>query len=107
MVFGLGSKQKKTDTTPKELDAFWMPFTPQRDYKNNKLRTLVSASGMYYKTDDGRSMLDGCSGFGCVNFGHNHPIITEAIQKQAAKLCLLYTSPSPRDRTRSRMPSSA
>ena len=25
----------------------------------------------------------------------------------AAKICLLYTSPSPRDRTRSRMPSSA
>ena len=28
-------------------------------------------------------------------------------QKSAAKDCLLYTSPSPRDRTRSRMPSSA
>ena len=27
--------------------------------------------------------------------------------KNAAKVCLLYTSPSPRDRTRSRMPSSA
>ena len=27
--------------------------------------------------------------------------------KQALKACLLYTSPSPRDRTRSRMPSSA
>ena len=26
---------------------------------------------------------------------------------QAADICLLYTSPSPRDRTRSRMPSSA
>ena len=26
---------------------------------------------------------------------------------QTAKICLLYTSPSPRDRTRSRMPSSA
>ena len=27
--------------------------------------------------------------------------------EQVAKVCLLYTSPSPRDRTRSRMPSSA
>ena len=27
--------------------------------------------------------------------------------KDAAAICLLYTSPSPRDRTRSRMPSSA
>ena len=28
-------------------------------------------------------------------------------QENVAKICLLYTSPSPRDRTRSRMPSSA
>ena len=28
-------------------------------------------------------------------------------KKREALLCLLYTSPSPRDRTRSRMPSSA
>ena len=31
----------------------------------------------------------------------------EAAQKVIDKVCLLYTSPSPRDRTRSRMPSSA
>ena len=30
-----------------------------------------------------------------------------AVQMHPAKICLLYTSPSPRDRTRSRMPSSA
>ena len=29
------------------------------------------------------------------------------LKKAMAKNCLLYTSPSPRDRTRSRMPSSA
>ena len=85
MVFGFGKKNKKSDI-PEELEAFWMPCTPQRDYKKNKLRTLVSAKGMYYKTEGGRSMLDGCSGFGCTNFGHNHPKITEAIQRQAAEL---------------------
>ena len=31
----------------------------------------------------------------------------DTADKQAADTCLLYTSPSPRDRTRSRMPSSA
>ena len=31
----------------------------------------------------------------------------EAMQSALDKACLLYTSPSPRDRTRSRMPSSA
>ena len=37
--------------------------------------------------------------------GESAPI--DQIKKQLDKLCLLYTSPSPRDRTRSRMPSSA
>ena len=32
---------------------------------------------------------------------------TNDVQSMGHKICLLYTSPSPRDRTRSRMPSSA
>ena len=35
------------------------------------------------------------------------PLIPEILDRQGLLLCLLYTSPSPRDRTRSRMPSSA
>ena len=34
-------------------------------------------------------------------------VIGESLHRQRYKFCLLYTSPSPRDRTRSRMPSSA
>ena len=37
----------------------------------------------------------------------NNNWIPLAAMKYIAKFCLLYTSPSPRDRTRSRMPSSA
>ena len=33
--------------------------------------------------------------------------LKQALQSQLLSSCLLYTSPSPRDRTRSRMPSSA
>ena len=32
---------------------------------------------------------------------------TTKVESTSSKVCLLYTSPSPRDRTRSRMPSSA
>jgi len=35
------------------------------------------------------------------------PIIFDAVKRYLTYRCLLYTSPSPRDRTRSRMPSSA
>ena len=34
-------------------------------------------------------------------------IVASAVVSERGKCCLLYTSPSPRDRTRSRMPSSA
>ena len=44
-----------------------------------------------------------------VNAGASAPSaqIIQSIQSGDLKTCLLYTSPSPRDRTRSRMPSSA
>ena len=35
------------------------------------------------------------------------PIHYESLKQGLSRACLLYTSPSPRDRTRSRMPSSA
>jgi len=46
---------------------------------------------------------------GTVDFDHgpNTVNVTSAFSGGATNTCLLYTSPSPRDRTRSRMPSSA
>ncbi len=62
---------------------FWMPFTANRQFKARP-RLLTGASGMYYFTDDDRQILDGTAGLWCVNAGHCHPKITEAIQRQAA-----------------------
>ncbi|WP_034348742.1 aspartate aminotransferase family protein [Noviherbaspirillum massiliense] len=62
-----------------------MPFTANRQFKSRP-RMLVSASGMHYTTDDGRKILDGTAGLWCVNAGHGHPKIVEAIQKQAATM---------------------
>lgn len=70
---------------PNNLDAFWMPFTANRQFKQAP-RLLVSASGMYYRSDDGRQILDGTAGLWCVNAGHCRPEITAAIQKQAAEM---------------------
>ncbi|HEY4542353.1 MAG TPA: aspartate aminotransferase family protein, partial [Noviherbaspirillum sp.] len=64
---------------------FWMPFTANRQFKS-KPRLLTSASGMYYTSDDARQILDGSAGLWCVNAGHCHPKITEAIRQQAATL---------------------
>jgi len=72
---------------PKTLNTehFWMPFTANRQFKS-KPRMLVAASGMHYTSDDGRKILDGTAGLWCVNAGHGHPKIVEAIQRQAATM---------------------
>ena len=66
-------------------DHFWMPFTANRQFKARP-RMLVSASGMHYRSDDGREILDGTAGLWCSNAGHCHPKITEAIARQAATM---------------------
>ncbi|GLQ30824.1 aspartate aminotransferase family protein [Litoribrevibacter albus] len=67
------------------LDAFWMPFTANRQFKAEP-RLLVSAEGMYYKSDDGRSILDGTAGLWCTNAGHGRKQISEAVAKQIHEL---------------------
>jgi beta-alanine--pyruvate transaminase len=68
-----------------DLSAFWMPFTANRQYKDAP-RLLVEASGMYYRTIDGDSVLDGTAGLWCCNLGHARDEITEAVSHQLATL---------------------
>jgi beta-alanine--pyruvate transaminase len=71
--------------TPNTLDAYWMPFTANRHYKSAP-RLMVAAQGMYYRTHDGREILDGTAGLWCCNAGHGRPRISEAIARQAHEL---------------------
>ena len=114
-------------SAPNDLEAWWLPFTANRSFKQHP-RMIARAKGMYYYTPDGREVIDGAAGLWCCNAGHNRDEITAAIQAQAQELdyspafqfghaggftlasrlaqlapgdlnhvCLLYTSPSPRD----------
>lgn len=47
---------------------------------------MVKAAGMHYTTDDDRQILDGTAGLWCVNAGHAHPTITQAIIEQAGTM---------------------
>jgi len=67
------------------LDAFWIPFTCNRAFKASP-RLLASAEGMYYRSVDGRRILDGVAGLWCVPAGHCHPRIVAAVQRQVAEL---------------------
>jgi len=75
----------RLNVAPNDLSAFWMPFTANRQFKKAP-RMFVGAQDMYYRTADGRQVLDGTAGLWCVNAGHCRPRITEAIQQQAAEL---------------------
>ncbi len=67
--------------TPNDLDAFWMPFTPQRMFKAAP-RIVAKAKGVYYYDEQEREILDGTAGLWCVNVGHDHPTIKDAMKTQ-------------------------
>ena len=68
-----------------EMEAFWMPFTANRQFKANP-RMLAKAEGMHYWTPDGRPILDAVAGLWCVNAGHGRREISEAVTRQIATM---------------------
>ncbi|SED82338.1 beta-alanine--pyruvate transaminase [Rhizobiales bacterium GAS188] len=68
-----------------DLSAFWMPFTANRQFKAAP-RLLASASGMSYRTADGREVLDGTAGLWCVSAGHARAEIAAAVEHQLMTL---------------------
>jgi beta-alanine--pyruvate transaminase len=71
--------------TPNNLEAYWMPFTANRQFKARP-RLFVAAQGMHYTTSDGRKVLDGTAGLWCVNCGHGRREIADAVHRQALTL---------------------
>ena len=74
-------------TTKSDLDlqTYWMPFTANRQFKRAP-RLVESAEGVYYRSRDGRRLIDGIAGMWCVNAGHGRAEIVEAVQRQVAEL---------------------
>ncbi|MGA0098069.1 MAG: aspartate aminotransferase family protein [Steroidobacteraceae bacterium] len=68
-----------------DLEAFWMPFTANRQFKAAP-RLLARAEGMHYWTAEGRKILDGVAGLWCVNAGHGRRDISEAVSRQIATM---------------------
>ncbi len=66
-------------------DNFWVPFTSNRDF-NEDPRIFVSAEGVYFKTPEGKSILDGCSGLYTTPAGHGRREIANAVYKQLVEL---------------------
>ena len=67
------------------LDEYWMPFTPNREFKADP-RMIVRAEGMYYWNDRGEKLIDASSGLFCCAAGHGRREIAEAVGRQLAEL---------------------
>jgi beta-alanine--pyruvate transaminase len=75
----------QAQTKPISLDEYWMPFTPNREFKAHP-RLVVRAEGMYYWNDRGEKIIDAASGMFCCAAGHARKEIAEAVHKQLREL---------------------
>jgi len=67
------------------VEALWMPFTGNREFKRAP-RLVARAEGVNYFTPEGRPILDGISGLWCVSAGHARKPIIEAMERQMRTL---------------------
>jgi beta-alanine--pyruvate transaminase len=67
------------------LDAYWMPFTGNRQFKDAP-RMIVAAEGCYYTDSAGRRIFDSLSGLWCCGFGHARREIAQAVAGQLLRL---------------------
>lgn len=74
-----------TATNADALDALWLPFTPNREFKTAP-RMIARGSGMFYYDEQGRELLDGLAGLWCSLAGHGRKEIANAAAKQLEEL---------------------
>ena len=63
----------------------WHPYTSIEDPL--PVIEVISAEGVRLNLADGRELIDGMSSWWAVIHGYNHPVLIDAIKKQADQLC--------------------
>ena len=66
----------------RDLAAVWHPCSQMTDYADFAPVEIVKAEGSYLYTADGRKIFDAISSWWCKAFGHRHPHLQAALQKQ-------------------------
>ncbi|MBI2851111.1 MAG: adenosylmethionine--8-amino-7-oxononanoate transaminase [Chloroflexi bacterium] len=71
-----------------ELDIkyLWHPCTEINSFEQMDFPIVEKAKGVYLYEVGGRPLLDGIASWWCVNLGHGHPRLIEAIREQAGQL---------------------
>ena len=66
-------------------DGLWLPFTPNRDFKEAPL-LFTSAKGNYFYSPEGKAILDGSSALFTTPAGHGRQEIADAVHRQLLTL---------------------
>ncbi len=77
--------KRRAGVTDDQFSAHWMPFTGNREFKQNP-RMIVAAEGTWYTSADGRKIYDGLSGLWTCGAGHGRSEIAEAVSRQLSTL---------------------
>ncbi len=70
----------------KDISHFWHPYTDINAFERSDFPVIEKAEGVYLVDTEGQRLLDGISSWWCVNLGHSHPDIVDAIRKQSGRL---------------------
>jgi adenosylmethionine-8-amino-7-oxononanoate aminotransferase len=70
----------------RDIRHLWHPCTEITSFESSPFPIIERAGGVYLYEVGGRALLDGIASWWCVNLGHRHPKLVEAIRRQADKL---------------------
>lgn len=70
----------------RDIEHLWHPYTPITSFEKMNFPIIEHARGVYLYEESGRELLDGIASWWCVNLGHSHPKLINAICEQAGKL---------------------
>jgi len=66
-----------------DLQHLWHPYTDMNSFDKSDFPIIKSANGIYLYDIEGKAIIDGISSWWCVNFGHSHPKLINAIKNQS------------------------
>lgn len=70
----------------RDIEHLWHPYTQITSFEKMEFPVIESARGAHLFEVGGRPLLDGIASWWCVNLGHSHPKLIQAVCEQAGKL---------------------
>ncbi len=69
----------------RDLRHIWHPCSQMKDYEQFPPLEIAGAEGSYLILKDGSKVIDAVSSWWCKSLGHGHPLLREALIRQASK----------------------